>query len=384
MPPHLLIPFTYTRPEYFGGIERKILTIAAWFQARELLQPVLVLSHPDSQFGRAFADLGLPVEPFIGNGAPNFAQRVSRLRSLVNQYRPVAVESHQFRDLLCAAAVRRQSSGLRHLCRIHTHIDGSAIPAWRRNAYHLLDAVAQTGVDQYCVLSRALADECVRRSRISRRKIMVVPNGIPPLGPPPPPGTGAEPLHPVVAVVGEFEPRKRQVLLVRALGELKRRHGLQISARFIGGDAYGYAREVLAAAAEEDVRGQIEILGERSDVYELVRDIDVHVLTSDFEGIPTSMIEAMSIKKLAIASNVGGTADLIVDGGNGRLFPAGDRRRLVEILAETFTRPAGEFAPMREAGYRTWATSFTVEKMMAGLCEGFRRCGIDLPVKGVN
>lgn len=374
----LLIPFTYSQPDYFGGIERKILTIAEWFQTRGIFEPVLVLSHPDSQFGREFLHRGFAVESFFANGSSSVHRKVERLRELVDKYRPVAIETHQFRDLVCAAAVRVQERRLRHLYRGHTHIEGSDIAEWRRRGYHALDALAQVGVDQYCLLSNALAAECVERSRIARKKVMVVPNGIPALGAAPTVETGRSCLRPVIAVVGEFEPRKRQTLVVRAVAAVKRNCGVEICVRFIGGDSFGYAAEVAAVARAEGILDQIEFMGERHDVYDLVRDIDVHVLGSDFEGIPTSILEAMTIKKLVIATNVGGTSDLLTNGVNGFLIPPGDHCVLARTLQLVFTAAAADFVAMREAGYRTWESGFTVDAMMAGICAGFGRCGIEL------
>lgn len=375
---HILIPFSYSDAQYFGGIERKILIIAEWFKVNAGIDAVLAISHPDSAFGRAFGDLGLPVVALPGHREASLVARVRVLARHAKDFHVVAIESHQFRDMLCGAAVRLLQPGLRHVYRVHTHIDGSEIPRWRVGAYHVLDGIAQGGVDRYCVLSQAVAAEVTGRSRVDAAKVTVVRNGIPALGPLAGVPTGAQPLQARIAVVGQFERRKNQALVVRAIAALRSRGNLDVQVRFVGGDSGGYLAEVRDLAGSLGVGDLAEFCGDSRDVYSLVKDIDVHVLSSDFEGIPTSMVEAMSIGKLAVCTDVGGTRELVRDGVNGILFQAGDQAGLVAVLTKIFDRPAADWAGMSTRGYETWQREFRVEAMMSGLCAAFESCGVPI------
>lgn len=373
---HILIPFSYSDPRYFGGIERKILIIAGWFKANAGIDAVLAISHPDSAFARAFGDIGLPVVALPGHREASLVTRARVLARYTRDYRAVAIESHQFRDMLCGAAVRRLRPSLRHIYRVHTHIDGSAIPRWRVGAYHVLDAIAQGGVDRYCVLSQAVADEVIVRSRVDSAKVTVVRNGIPALGPHVGIANGLEPLRARIAIVGQFERRKNQALAVRAIADLRACMNLDVHVRFVGGDSGGYLPEVRDLAGCLGVDDLTEFCGDSQDVYSLVKDMDVHVLSSDFEGIPTCMVEAMSIGKLAVCTDVGGTRELVQDGVNGILFRAGDQAGLVEALARIFGSPAGAWTEIAARGHATWRREYRVEAMMSGLCAAFESCGV--------
>lgn len=375
---HVLIPFSYSDAQYFGGIERKILIIAEWFKANAGIDAVLAISHPDSAFGRAFGDLGLPVVALPGHREASVATRVRELARHVQYFRAVAIESHQFRDMLCGAVVRRLRPGLRHICRVHTHIDGSAIPRWRVGAYHVLDALAQGGVDRYCVLSQAVAEEVIGRSRVDAAKVTVVRNGIPALGPFAGLPQGTQPLRARIAVVGQFERRKNQALVVRAIADLRAHASMDVCVRFVGGDTGGYLAEVRDLAGHLGVSDLVEFCGDSRDVYSLVKDIDVHVLSSDFEGIPTCMVEAMSIGKLAVCTDVGGTRELVQDGVNGILFRAGDQAGLVDALGRIFRQPAADWEEISARGHATWQQEFRVEAMMSGLCAAFEACGVSV------
>jgi glycosyltransferase involved in cell wall biosynthesis len=69
-----------------------------------------------------------------------------------------------------------------------------------------------------------------------------------------------------------------------------------------------------------------------SDTLALIRDADIFVLNSTYEGLSHLLIEALALGKPVIATNVGGNPELVEDGKNGLLVPAGDRTALAEAI----------------------------------------------------
>ena len=69
-------------------------------------------------------------------------------------------------------------------------------------------------------------------------------------------------------------------------------------------------------------------------VKKLMRESHVIIIPSLQEGVPNVLFEAMSSGNMILASNVGGIPELIDDGKNGRLFPAGDSLSLFQITSE--------------------------------------------------
>ena len=78
--------------------------------------------------------------------------------------------------------------------------------------------------------------------------------------------------------------------------------------------------------------GKIILTGWRSDIPRILSAIDVFVLTSLWEGLPISVLEAMASSKPVVATNTGGIAEVVVENKTGFLVRPKDRRGLCEKL----------------------------------------------------
>ena len=105
----------------------------------------------------------------------------------------------------------------------------------------------------------------------------------------------------------------------------------------------------------------------RDDVYELLAGFDIFALSSRYEGLPIALLEAMATGVACVATSVGGVPEVIVDGREGRLVPAGDTAGFASALEEVLTdesmrralgraaRERGETFDLRRAVRRTEA-----------------------------
>ena len=92
--------------------------------------------------------------------------------------------------------------------------------------------------------------------------------------------------------------------------------------------------------------------GKRNDIEEVLAALDLLLLTSVIEGFPVVLLEAMAMGKAAIATDVGGNADLIVDGVTGFLVPAQDADAVAAKAIFLLTNPDMRRAMGREARTR--------------------------------
>jgi glycosyltransferase involved in cell wall biosynthesis len=127
------------------------------------------------------------------------------------------------------------------------------------------------------------------------------------------------------ACVARFKPQKNLPLLVEAFAQgpaLEPRAHLLI----VG---HGELRRDLEKQIDAlGLREKVHVLGVRSDVPGLLHAADVFVLSSDWEGNPLSVMEAMAAGIPVISTAVGGVPELIEGGESGLLVPPGDARAL--------------------------------------------------------
>jgi glycosyltransferase involved in cell wall biosynthesis len=132
---------------------------------------------------------------------------------------------------------------------------------------------------------------------------------------------------PRLIAVGRLKAPKDFLTLIRSLGAL-RDH--EFEALIVG---EGPDRNAIEAEIRRlELQGRVRLAGERGDVPELLAESDVFMLSSRSEGLPISVLEAMSAELPVVATDVGGLAELVVDGETGILVPPGDETALTEAL----------------------------------------------------
>jgi sugar transferase (PEP-CTERM/EpsH1 system associated) len=108
--------------------------------------------------------------------------------------------------------------------------------------------------------------------------------------------------------------------------------------------------------------------GERADIAELMRAMDIFVLPSLGEGISNTILEAMCTGLPVVATRVGGNAELVKDGTNGKLVPPGEPKLLAETLLEYY-RESDLLSRHGKAAREQIETAFTMQAMTKGYVE---------------
>jgi glycosyltransferase involved in cell wall biosynthesis len=108
---------------------------------------------------------------------------------------------------------------------------------------------------------------------------------------------------------------------------------------------------------------KVRFMGVSSRVERLLENASIFVLSSQFEGLPISMIEAMSKGLPIVATNVGGIPELVQDGVNGCLFEPGDGNTLAECLNK-LSVDAGLRLRMGQASVVKFDQQFSMDSML--------------------
>ena len=83
------------------------------------------------------------------------------------------------------------------------------------------------------------------------------------------------------------------------------------------------------------IKNNVVLLGKRSDIPELLNQADYFVLSSRHEGLPTVVIEAMACEKFVVATDCGGSAEIL--GETGILVPIEDSEALAKGLEQAIS-----------------------------------------------
>ena len=121
-----------------------------------------------------------------------------------------------------------------------------------------------------------------------------------------------------------------------------------------------------ARAGELGVGDRVAFLGRRDDVPALLAASDLVVLPSLYEGLPLSLIEAMAARRPIVATDVGGTRELVRDGVDGLLVPSGDPAALARAIARLRGDP-GLASRLVDAGAARAAEGFGAERMVRAI-----------------
>jgi len=172
---------------------------------------------------------------------------------------------------------------------------------------------------------------------------------------------GLEPDRPVVGTVSRFNPQKDPATLLRAIA-------LVIQAvpevQFVWCGNGELKPQAEALARRLDIHEHILFTGYRKDVLEWMALFDVFVVSSLFEGLPYTLLEAMSVGKPVVATDVVGSRDAVVHGETGLLVPPQDPSALAEAVLRLIRSP-DEARRMGRAGRDLVARRFTLKRMIA-------------------
>ena len=197
-------------------------------------------------------------------------------------------------------------------------------------------------------------------------KMVVIPSGIDtdrfqPLG-----GVGYKerlglnPDRPVVGIVTRMRVRKGVEEFLDAMVQVRQEHpGAQVV--FVG--EVELDRELQARADAGGLTPDLHLLGRRSDMPEVMAAFDLFVLSSHDEGMSNAILEAMAMEKAVVATDVGGTREVVQEGVTGRLVPPKEVAPLARAIADVLLDPE-MMTEMGKIGRRVVVDGFSSRSMV--------------------
>lgn len=163
----------------------------------------------------------------------------------------------------------------------------------------------------------------------------------------------------VVGMVGRLSKEKGPSYLIEALSALE---GIDFECLIVG---EGPLRKQLEELVEKrHLQERVKFLGFQENVIQFMQKMDVIVLPSINETFGITIVEAFALKKVVVASEVGGIPELVKNNVTGLLFPAKDSAALAERLLYIHNNKE-DSVKMGENGYEFAMRNFTSAIMAA-------------------
>lgn len=134
-------------------------------------------------------------------------------------------------------------------------------------------------------------------------------------------------------MVARFAEQKDHQTLVDAVATIR---DLPWTLSLVGN---GDASVVQAQVEKLNLQGRVHILGQRSDVGDLLNASDIFLLITHWEGFPRSIVEAMRAGLPTIATSVAGVPESVRDGQTGYLVARGDTQMVAAAIADLIKNP---------------------------------------------
>jgi glycosyltransferase involved in cell wall biosynthesis len=304
-----------------GGAERQWAALIPALRARGFRSSALTL-YEGGPLARELQRDGVATESVGMNGR-------SDLRPLVRHLaRPIADElvvSQSFAGNVVAQALARRARVPHVVCEHHGI--GLARPMHERAALCIVSPIVSAVV---AVSPSQLADLVQLGYR--RERIRVIPNGVAPLVAERRAAQVREELGVragafVAVLAATLRPEKRAHLFVEAVARAN-----AVDDRVVGLVAGAGPELPRVEALARTTGGAVRVLGNRSDIVDVVSAADVSCLTSETEALPMVLLEAMALGKPVVAIDVGGVRDAVEDGETGLLVRSDDPAEFADSL----------------------------------------------------
>ncbi len=142
-----------------------------------------------------------------------------------------------------------------------------------------------------------------------------------------------------IVSVGRLSAQKNQLLLLRAFRQIMTKVP-EYELRIYGEESEDGVKELLCDYLHQNgMQSRVRFMGQSGSLEKEISDASLFVLSSDYEGLPNALIEAMALGIPVISTDCpcGGPGELIEDGISGCLVPVGDKDRLADAMLMLLT-----------------------------------------------
>jgi glycosyltransferase involved in cell wall biosynthesis len=343
-----------------GGAERIVEQLATYLSPNRYNVKVACLYDPDP-IGADIRAAGIPVINLDMRGKWDL-RAPYRLFRLLRKENIQILHAHLFHANLLVATIGKLAQIPAIIATRHSvEIGGTLREAVNRQSRPLCDAVI--------TVSREVHQAEIQRSGTDRAKVVMIPGGVQVEEFLEPDKVAMEQIKAdwdlqsnirLIGTVGRFVPPKGYSHLLDALHTANAQYP-GVRSLLVGDGPLRAAMETKAEAL--GLLENVIFTGTRRDIPEILALLNVFVLPSLWEGLPIALLEAMAAGLPVVATAVGGTPEVVIDGVTGFLVPPRDPEALADAILRLLRDPDLR-QRMGEAGRARVTEHFSVEQMV--------------------
>jgi len=313
-----------------GGAERNLYYLAPSMVESRLRYGICCLLERGG-FADEIAGQELPVFA-LGFRKRHFLRAVLELRKLLKEHGVTVLHTH----LYYPGFIGRIAAWLAGVPVIITHEHGKTL--WKKWYHRAFERLALRGTDLRIAVSQDIMELRMRTEDTPPAKIRLVYNAVDPSRLEVDDATREETRealgiadYTVVGTVGRLVDAKSYDLLLEVAREVCAR---KPCVRFILAGTGPLEADLLKQRDALGLKEQFLFLGQRRDIPEIMAATDLYVISSQREGLPISLIEAMMAGKPVVSTAVGGIPEALTQACDGILVAPGDKSALAEAILD--------------------------------------------------
>lgn len=284
-----------------------------------------------------------------------------KYKKLIQDFQPDVVHAHMVHANIFTRINRIGCAIPKLICTAHNSNEGGRL---RMIAYRLTNFLSDFNSN----VSQEATESLISKGAFNKNNLTTVYNGID-LSKFKSFKTAKKNDEIMVLSVGRFNEQKDYPNLFRAIKILKDNSLIEKVKFYVAGD--GDLRPYLEKTIKDfGINNNIILLGKRSDIPDLLNQADFFVLSSRHEGLPTVVIEAMACETFVVATDCGGSAEIL--GETGILVPPQNSEALAEALKHAVNKTPLEIQENNLKARQRVEELFSLEKSVENWLKIYR------------
>jgi glycosyltransferase involved in cell wall biosynthesis len=318
------ILFIITRADAIGGAQVHVKDLAVSLQEDQ--HKVLILTGESGIYNEHLKQAG--IESIACDSLKRSVNPIMDGKSLryilyiIEQFKPDLIAAHSSKTGILAR-LASQLTQVPCVFTAHGWSFTTGIPEPNRTIYRWVEKLTASLADKIICVSE-YDRQIGLAAGMSSEKLLTIHNGMKDVAvefkanP-----TKAKPIK--VAMVARFDRQKDHATLIEAFRDLN-------GELMLIGDGPGL-EQIKQRVEQLGMSDRVSFLGFRQDIAEILAQVQIYALISNWEGLPCTIIEAMRAGLPVVASDVGGVSEIVLNGQTGYLIPRGDVQTLRQKLS---------------------------------------------------